>query len=427
MADLARPAQLIFGRMTMKLVSSLALATTLTLGASILASAPAAAAPKKEEAPKATFSDAERKALTPLQTAVQAKNWEAAKAALPAAQAAAQGPDAKMVLGQFMLNIGVETKDETLQAQAIDTMIDSGKIAAADLPRYYQNQAIFATKAKDYAKAEAAFGKVLEANPNDANTVLNLAQLKLEQKKNAEALPLLERNIQLLEAAGQKPQEIVYKYALQLNLDGKNDARSLALSRQLLAAYPNAANWKIALDVFQRAPGLDRAAELDLHRLMRASKSLNQGAQYLGLAQELDTAGLPGEAKAVLDEAVASGRLTTKDPGYIELMRTIGPRFAGDRSSLAGEESRAMSGATGSLALKLGDAYASYGDYAKAITLYRAALGKGGVDANVVNTRLGIALAKSGDKAGAEAAFKTVTGPRAGLAGLWVAWLNSAA
>jgi hypothetical protein len=49
------------------------------------------------------------------------------------------------------------------------------------------------------------------------------------------------------------------------------------------------------------------------------------------------------------------------------------------------------------------------------------------VDANVVNTRLGIALAASGDRTGAEAAFKTVTGPRAELANLWVAWLTRAA
>jgi len=52
------------------------------------------------------------------------------------------------------------------------------------------------------------------------------------------------------------------------------------------------------------------------------------------------------------------------------------------------------------------------------------ALQKGGVDADEVNTHLGIALAKSGDKAGAKAAFDAVKGaPRAGIAGLWNAYL----
>jgi hypothetical protein len=41
-----------------------------------------------------------------------------------------------------------------------------------------------------------------------------------------------------------------------------------------------------------------------------------------------------------------------------------------------------------------------------------------------VNTHLGIALAKSGDKAGAKAAFDAVKAtPRAGIAGLWNAYL----
>jgi tetratricopeptide (TPR) repeat protein len=407
----------------MKLVSSFALAAALVLGT---AGTPALAQKKaKEEAPKATLSAAERAAHAPLQKAVNEKNWEAAKAALPAAQTASQGPDAKYVLGQFLLNIGIGTSDETLQSQGIDTMVDSGKVAAADLPKFYQNQAILATKAKNYPKAEAAFGRILAANPNDSATILSLAQLKLEQKKNAEALPLLERAIQVQEAAGQKPTEVIYKYALQLNLDARNNARSVALSRQLLAAYPNQTNWKNALDIYTRSANLDRAAELDVLRLMRASKSMTSGAQYLGLAQQLDTAGLPGEAKAVLDEAVAGGKLSTSDPGYKELMRTIGPRSQGDRASLAGEEGRAASAANGSLSLKLADAYASYRDYPKAISLYRAALSKGGVDANIVNTRLGIALAASGDRSGAQAAFKAVSGPRADLAGMWIAWLSS--
>ena len=59
----------------------------------------------------------------------------------------------------------------------------------------------------------------------------------------------------------------------------------------------------------------------------------------------------------------------------------------------------------------------------RSIALYQAALGKSGVDANTVNMHLGMALAQSGDRAGAEAALRKVTGPRAEVAGLWLAWL----
>ena len=45
-----------------------------------------------------------------------------------------------------------------------------------------------------------------------------------------------------------------------------------------------------------------------------------------------------------------------------------------------------------------------------------------------MNTRLGIALAAQGDKAGAKAAFDAVQGsPRAELAGFWNTWLQTQA
>ena len=83
-----------------------------------------------------------------------------------------------------------------------------------------------------------------------------------------------------------------------------------------------------------------------------------------------------------------------------------------------------MSGSSGAPALKLGDAYAGYGDYPKAVPLYRAALTKGGVDANLVKTRLAMALAASADRAGAKATFKSLTGIRADLGAYWLAWLD---
>ena len=71
------------------------------------------------------------------------------------------------------------------------------------------------------------------------------------------------------------------------------------------------------------------------------------------------------------------------------------------------------------------DGHLSYGEYAKAVTLYRSALTKTGVDADTVNTRLGISLAMSGDKEGARAAFQAVKGPRAEIAALWIAYLDA--
>jgi hypothetical protein len=46
-------------------------------------------------------------------------------------------------------------------------------------------------------------------------------------------------------------------------------------------------------------------------------------------------------------------------------------------------------------------------------------------DVNVANLHLGMALARSGDKAGATAAFNAVTGQRADIAKYWLLYVNS--
>ena len=97
------------------------------------------------------------------------------------------------------------------------------------------------------------------------------------------------------------------------------------------------------------------------------------------------------------------------------------------RASLPQLAAEAKAGAAARLAVRTADAYYGYGDYAQAAELYRAALTKTGADPNLINLRLGMALARAGDKAGATAALNAVTGPRAELAKFWLVYLATRA
>ena len=407
----------------MKSVSRIALGVALVLGgASVVATAPAIA---QNQAPQREFklSKEERAAFQPVQEAVNAKNWSAAAAALPAAQAAARGADARYVVGRFQLEVGLGLNNVQMQAQGIDTLIASGGVPAADLPMLYRNQGALAHTAGQRQKAADAFAKYVELMPNDPEGLLKLAQTRADERKTAEAIQLVQRAIAVRTAAGQAADESWYKYALKLAFDAKQPAQSAELARTLVAAYPTRENWRDALLIYRDLGGLDDAAKLDLLRLMRASNALAGERDWFDLAFDLNKAGLPAEANAVLEEAGAQKMVDLSKPTFRDLFRATGARLSGDRASLAGEATKANAAAAGTLALKIADAYAGYKDYAKAVPLYRAALQKGSVDPNTVNTRLGIALAQSGDRAGAEAAFRAVTGPRAELAKFWMAWL----
>jgi tetratricopeptide (TPR) repeat protein len=415
-------------------VSSLAVAASiLTVGA--LVAAPSVAQKKKTEtaAPaqpagwQPKLSKAEATALKPVEVAVAAKDWATAATALAAAQPAVTSADGRYYIGRFQLAIGIGTNNAQLQAQGIDAMIASGGGDPSQAAVLYKNQGAVALQAKDYAKAEAAFSRWAQLAPNDIDAQMANAEVKFRQNKRQEALPLFERAIAARRATGQAVPESWYRMALQSALDAKMAPQAQTLSQALITNHPNATNWRNALLIYRQSNSLDQATQMDLFRLMRATKSLEKSDEWLGLADELARLRFYSEARSVIDEGVAAGKISRTDPRAAAILKETSARVASDRAALPGLEAGARGGANGNLALKLAEGYYGHGDYGKAAEMYRLALQKGGVDANLVNSRLGMALTLGGQKPEAEAAFKAVTGTRASLASYWLLWLSQRA
>jgi tetratricopeptide (TPR) repeat protein len=409
----------------MKPVSHIALGGALAV-AFAAAVSPAAAAPKQPQIQQVrsfALTKEERAAIFPLQTAMNANDYAAAAAALPTAQAGARSADAHYFVAQYQLRLGIGTGNSQMQSQAIDAMIASGGAPAADLAQLYGNQAALAAGTGDLRKAETAFTRLAEITPGDADTIAKLAEVKNDLGKIPESAALIARAIALREAAGQPVPEGWYKRALKIAYDAKIAPEAVKLSRALVVAYPSAENWRDAVIVHRDLGALDKDAALDLMRLKRAAKALHGERDYLELATALNDAGFPLEAKAVLDEGVAQRMVDPAKATFKELITLSGKRATAGKAALNGLQTKAMAAPTGALALGAGDAFYGAGDYAKAVDLYRAALQKGTVDPNVVNTRLGMALALAGRRAEAETAFRAVNGTRSDLASLWLAWL----
>lgn len=413
----------------MKPISTFALALALVAGSASFA-APAFAQKKQEaakdvapEGRKFNLSKEERAAILPFQAAVVAKYYAKAATLLPAAQAAAKGADAKFIIANLNLQMVSGGTDYAAQAAAVEAMIQSGGVPAADLPRLYRALGALYTNLKQTERATYAFQKLAELEPNSAEAVLMLAESRARENKPAEAISLLERAIATAKSSGQTVPENWYRRALKFAYEGKLPAQTAKLSRDLVTAYPTADNWRDALTIYRQQASLDKAAETDVLRLLRAAKAMKHDSEYLTLASHLNDLGFPGESKAVVDEGVrADPKRATKDY-FRALLGSISGRVSADRASLPSLETKALAAANGKLALSTADALYGYGDYAKAAALYRAALQKGGVDNNVVNTRLGAALALAGQRAEAEAALKAVTGPRGDIAAFWLLWL----
>ena len=228
-----------------------------------------------------------------------------------------------------------------------------------------------------------------------------------------------------------------YKFEVRIAFDSRASAQALKTARQWVAAYPSAENWRDALDNLRDLTTPDRETDVDIWRVMRATRSLAGERDYFAMSDLLKQAGYAGEAKAVVDEAATAKIIDASKPETSQRRKGAAPAAksktapagskaapAGPKTSPAGTESAALAAPTGAAALKVADSFYGKGDYAKASELYRVALQKGSVDPNLVNTRLGLALALAGRAAEAEPVLRSVTGgPRGELAGLILIWL----
>ena len=401
-----------------KLAFILILAPAASLALQPASAQPAARAP--------SLTKPERAALSAMETALAARNYAAAAAALSAAQAAARGAEARYYTAGLQLRLGRETNNVAMQASAIDAMLASGLTPAAELPALYLAQAALASNAGNPQRTEALLTRAFDAAPTP-DAAISLARVKFELRKTQEGLALVDRAIQLRQAAGQPAPESWYRRGAAIATSEKLAPQALRFVQGLVAAYPSSENWRDAVLTYREFGGADQAAQLDTVRLARLAKGIAGERDYLEAAQVFQTAGLWAESRSVLDEGVANRMIDPTKATFKEAIATAGKRAAADKARLTGLQGTAMAAATGAPALEAGDLFLSAANYTAAADMFRAALQKGGIDPGVANTRLGIALALAGRRAEAEAAFRAVTGPRAQLASLWLAWLANRA
>lgn len=404
------------------------------------------ATPLAAQAPRTLeLSREERSAIAALQAAAAGPDRAAQDAALAAARTAARGVPARFAIAHYQLEIARARGDYPLYNQAVDTMVESGLATNAELPALLAQQAARAYGAGEMQRTDRLLARIVEIAPNNPVALADYGQFKSRVNSRGQfatadrtlAVSLFQRAIAASEASGRPAPLAWHLRALAVAYDATQPLagappiapalapQAIQFARALVTRYPSAAHWRDALMVYrQLAATADPALDLDVRRMIRATDGLTGERDYLELADALNRAGQIGEAKAVLDEGLSKNMLETAKPAVAALVAAVNRRLAADRAGLARQRTAAQAAAaTGATARNAADAHFGYGQYAEAAELYRLALQKGGEDPNLVNLRLGAALALAGRRPEAEAALRTVTGPRADLAGFWLAWL----
>ncbi|MXP46599.1 hypothetical protein GRI43_04210 [Altererythrobacter luteolus] len=412
--------------------SSLALAIALASGTAlglVAFEAPAHAAKKKkkESAPKANYSKNFVKVYQTVNELLTGENADpvAAKAAVPGMLEQIETDDDKRLAGSVLFNVGRENDDVAMQRRGFDMMIESGKVAATELPQYLVNSGEFARQAGDYDAARARFAQAIDAGYT-GDLVSVVASTYFDNDQYAEGVKYLRQNIDKAAAAGKVPTEIWIDvgFSVAYNNDLVEDA--IALSMQAIEYYPSDKNWANAFAVQRNTLDMSDDITLDLLRLAAAKGALSSDRDYSDYIQAADAIRLPGEVSRILNEAVSKGVLKTSDPFVAEAKSASESRLSADRAELPAYERDAKKPGAKPVAVNVAaDLLYSYGEPAKAEEIYAIAATLPGLDSNRVMTRMGMAQVAQGKFAEAKETFAKVTGARAYVARLWSTYADT--
>ena len=372
---------------------------------------------------KLDISKGAQKPLLELQTAVNANAVATIPAKLAAARAAAKTNDDKFLIASLQTQAALTANDNAAIQAGIDAMQASGSAENPDLAARYADLGKRFKMAGQVDQSVAMLNKALSIEPNNVAALINLAAIKDSQGQKAEAVALMQKSFIASKASGAKVEEGNYKFAAGLayaqRMPLAND-----LARQWYMAYPSPASLRDSLRIYRDLNRPTPTQLIDLLRLGRAANALSGETDYFALGSALVANGKLAEAKSLLAEARTAPKIDVTKRAFTDL--TAKTTAAPARAAIDASAKAALAGANAKAMIDAGDALYGVGAFAEAVPLYRAALTKGG-DASLANLHLGMALARSGDKAGATAALTAVTGANADIARFWLMWLASKA
>lgn len=407
---------------------SLALAMACGMTLTVMAiEAPAHAQKRngKDQEAQATYSDAFRTAYAPAAELANAnpRDGAAMRALIPAITASASTPDDRYAAGQFILATGTTLSEPALQLQGLSTMLDSGKVSAADAGRLNYAAGQLAYQTQDYGRARTYLEAAMQAGYTENDPRLLLVETHMQQNDAAGALNYLDRIVEEQIAAGQVPTETYLQRGLSAAYNAQLNEQALRYANLSARYYPDAKSWGNVIGLVRTGADLTDEQTLDLLRLQRKTESFRNGQEYLAYIGLADPRRLPNEVAAVIEEGYASGLLARDNTFASDALSTATSRQGQVRADLAGLERDAnASGAQLATVMAAGNVFLDAGQPAKAEQFYRKALTLPGADTATVLTRLGIAQVNQGKHVEAAATFNQVQGARTAVARLWATY-----
>lgn len=312
--------------------------------------------------------------------------------------------------------------DNEAAARAFESVINSGRLSAAEAPRFTQGLAIMYYRAKDWPKAITWLTRSLK----DADTA-QMRELLTQAYYVSGNYAAAARELQAQSAHGASEGQLQLLANIQLKQNDK--AGYVNTLEKLAGAYPKASYWADLLNRVSARPGFSNRLALDVQRLKLATGLMAQAGDYMEMAQLALQAGNPAEALKVVEQGYRKGALGGgADAARHQRLKDLAAKTLADSArSQAASEAELDKNKDGDGLAALGLALVSGGAAEKGLALIRQGQKLGGLKhPDEAALHLGVAYASAGRKAEALAAFKAVKGAdgSADLARYWTMQLN---
>jgi hypothetical protein len=392
-------------------VASLAVATQSSL---------AADKPKEQQ-----ISRVIAKEMTAAQKALQASQWaEALKNLEAAEQKSPLTPFDKKTIYDFKGFANVRLNHLKEAESDYEQALATGQYTAEDAAKTTRMLFRLSAGNQQYAKALEYGKQVAEAGGANADDLAVMSQIYYLQKDCKNSAVWADKAISAARKAGEAPKENLFQFKLQCASDAGDNTAMAAVLIDLIKLTNKTNYWNTLLRI-ERQDERDDHNLLMIYRVMYDTDSMNAGSDYMEMAQLLGDAALPGEAAAVLDKAMSSGKFTEqKDKDRAaRLSNSLKPRAEADKKGEAAFDAEAAKNPAGELDTKSGEVYYGSGDYQNAVTAISRGIEKKGIkhldEAYVYLGRAQVALKNTAEAKKAFNGLKSVPNMSPRVLKLW--------
>lgn len=324
------------------------------------------------------------------------------------------------LIQQMRGSAAVLAGDNDTAIRAFEAVLNSGRVKGREEVQMVQAIAVAHYQKKDYARAAQWTQRYFKEGGNDPQMRTVLLQSYFLGNDCANVSRLVALDDASRKAKEEELQMLANCYLRQNNTGGYVDA-----IKKLVVHYPKKQYWTDLMARVQKKPGFSDRLGLHVYRLRLATGNLASANDFMEMAQLALQAGVPAEAKAIIDKGYAAGALGKGDQAnrHGRLRDLAQKSLAESQAKREDELKEAQAAKDGNALVTIGLNFVHEGNAAKGLPLIEQGIRKGGLR-RPEDAKLALAEAQfqAGQKDRAVRTLRDVKGKdgTADLAELWV-------